>query len=978
MTMRALLFTDVVDSTRLVERLGDARAAEVWASHDRRARDLVARHHGREIGRADGFFLLFDDPADAARYALAYHHALADLALTARVGIHVGPVTLRENPREDIARGAMSTEVEGLATPLTARVMALARGGQTLLTAAARQALAGQLPEGTRIESHGHYRLKGVEEPVEVFELGVRDSAPFSPPTDVDKAYRVVRSDDLWRPLREVRHNLPAERDAFVGRGADLRALSQRFDGGSRMLTLLGPGGTGKTRLVLRYGLAWLGDWPGGVYFCDLSEAESLDGIHFAVAVALDVRLGAGDPGVQLGHAIAGRGRCLIILDNFEQVVEHAPATVGRWLDRAGDAAFAVTSRERLQLPGEEVFPVEPLPLDQDAIELFVARARSQRPDFALDSGNRDAVAEVVRLLDGLPLAIELAAARVSVLSPAQLVERMRDRFRLLAGVSGAARRQATLRAAIDWSWNLLTPWEQAALTQCSVFEGGFTLSAAEAVLELSTWAGAPPAMDAVQALVDKSLLRRWVPAATQGRFALDEPYFGMYISIQEYAAERCKEHGAAEERAAQERHGRYFARFGTNEALESLSIYGGVKRRRALRLELDNLVAACRRAMARGDGDTAVAVYRAAWEVLALQGPLAVGAALGAQVCSLGGVSDSLREVARLTHAEALTRIGGFEELQASLEQALVRVRALGDRALEGRVLGKLGTAYLWQGRVDEARAHYAAALDIQREVGNRLMEGRMIGNLGISYHEQGRTAAAREHYEAALAIWQELGSLRDEGVTLSNLADLHVVRGQFDEARVAFDRALSIFRELGDRDSEAIALQSFGDLHLGQGMIKEALAHDQASLRLAREMGNRIIEANAFINLGNAFLENAEFTDAHSSFDQALVIVRAVANRRLEGYALSGLGDLFFRQGRIAEAAQTLSEGERLLRELGDRPMLAKLLCTRGLVDAAASDHGGARAALAEAEAEAAEMGVGSNSELSRKIARLRDALA
>ena len=174
-------------------------------------------------------------------------------------------------------------------------------------------------------------------------------------------------------PLREIRHNLPGERDAFVGRAAELRALAQRLDAGARLLTVLGPGGTGKTRFVRRYGLTWLGDWPGGVYFCDLSDARSLDGIHSAVAIALGVPLGRDDAGLQLGHAIAGRGRCLVILDNFEQVVEHAPATLGRWLDRAAEASFVVTSRERLHLPGEEVLPLEPLPLESEAIELFVA-----------------------------------------------------------------------------------------------------------------------------------------------------------------------------------------------------------------------------------------------------------------------------------------------------------------------------------------------------------------------------------------------------------------------------------------------------------------------------------------------------------------------------------------------------------------------------------------------------------------------------
>ena len=246
-----------------------------------------------------------------------------------------------------------------------------------------------------------------------------------------------MRAGDLWRPVREVRHNLPAERDAFVGRAAELRALAQRLDAGARLLTVLGPGGTGKTRLVRRYGWTWLGDWPGGVWFCDLSEARSLDGIYFAVALALDVPLGKDDPGVQLGHAIAGRGRCLVILDNFEQVVEHAPATLGRWLDRAAEAAFVVTSRERLHLPGEESLPARAAAAGQRTRSSCSPRAPARSgPDFVLGDANRAAVAEVVRLLDGLPLAIELAAARVRVLSPAQIVERLRDRFR-------AARRRA-------------------------------------------------------------------------------------------------------------------------------------------------------------------------------------------------------------------------------------------------------------------------------------------------------------------------------------------------------------------------------------------------------------------------------------------------------------------------------------------------------------------------------------------------------
>ncbi len=255
---------------------------------------MLAEHRGREIDRSDGFFLLFDAVADAVQFAIGYHRATAELGARARVGIHVGSVTLREDSAGDVARGAKPVEVEGLAKPFAARVLALARGGQKLLSADARDALGAELPAGGQLQSHGHYRLKGLADPVEIVELG-HDGSAFVPPPDTDKAYRVVRDGadrTSWRPLREVRHNLIAERDAFVGRSSELRNLAHQLDGGARILTVLGPGGTGKTRLVRGYARAWLGDWPGGVFFCDLSEAKSPAGICFSVAFTGSRRTG--------------------------------------------------------------------------------------------------------------------------------------------------------------------------------------------------------------------------------------------------------------------------------------------------------------------------------------------------------------------------------------------------------------------------------------------------------------------------------------------------------------------------------------------------------------------------------------------------------------------------------------------------------------------------------------------------------------
>jgi len=241
-----------------------------------------------------------------------------------------------------------------------------------------------------------------------------------------------------------------------VGRDEALSFLEASLVSGA-LVSVVGPAGVGKTRLALQLGRALPERFPGGIFFCDLSEARSLEGICFAAAGALEVTLGPQDPVVQLGHAIDGRGRCLVVLDNFEQVVELAAVTLGRWRERAEAAAFAVTSRERLGLAGEQTLPLEPLE-EGPAVALFVARARAQRPSFSLGAHNRADVEALVALLDGLPLAIELAAGRARMMSPGKMVERMgqrgrRGRLRLLhGGPRGGPARQATLRAAIDWS----------------------------------------------------------------------------------------------------------------------------------------------------------------------------------------------------------------------------------------------------------------------------------------------------------------------------------------------------------------------------------------------------------------------------------------------------------------------------------------------------------------------------------------------
>ncbi len=976
--MHTLLFTDLADSTRVTERLGDTAAALLWAAHDRRARDLLVQFDGREIDRSDGFFMLFEAVLDAASFALAYHAAVAELGLAARVGLHVGEVMLRQNDPADVARGAKPLEVEGLAKPFAARIMSLAQAGQTLVSDAAHARLEPLLPAHWRLRRHGHFRLKGVQAPVELFGLARAEGADPGPPADGEKAYRVVLADGLWRPVRNVPHNLAPERDRFVGRAAELAALSQRLEGGARALTLLGAGGTGKTRLVRRYARVWLGDWPGGVYFCDLSEARSLDGIFFTVALALEVPLAKGDAAAQLGHAIAGRGRCLVILDNFEQVAEHAGETLGRWLDRAAGAVFVTTSRVRLHLPGEVLLPIEPLAVGGDAIELFVVRAQAHQPDFHLDAGPSStaaAVAEVVRLLDGLPLAIELAAARVRVLSPAQIVERLRDRFQLLAGGRGLAARQATLRAAIDWSWDLLAPWEQAALAQCSVFEGGFTLEAAEQVLDLSAWPQGAPVLDTVQSLVDKCLLRSWEPAQ-QRRFGIDEPYFGMYLSIHEYAQAKCRAAGPAHELAAMQRHARCFAEYGSEDRLALLRRAGGVQRRHALVLDLDNLVVACRRAAQHGWADAAVATFLTAWEVLDHRGPFALGVELGQAVFALDA-DDALRARAGASLARALQSIGRTEDAERLLRSALALPAVARLPEHEGRLRGHLGNLLRMTGRPELAMQELGSAMAIQKARGDRGAMRHLLATVGQLHNEQGRGAQALAVYEETLVIARELGDRQTEGDLFNSMGVTHAESGRLEEGRRHFEASLAIARELDDRPLEGFVLTNLGCLHHEQGRLAEAAASLTAALTIHREVGNRHFEGYALGDMGRLALQQRAFDEAESYLEQSLVVTRETGDRRIQGSELRSLADLYLAKGQFDKARTRLDEAENVLRAVGDKLYLGHVLCGRAELEHREGNPEAAARACAEAEALALAAHSEPESELRRRIAAVRAAV-
>ena len=971
---KALLLTDLVDSAALGARLGDAAMAALGAEHDRLARDQLRTWRGREIDKTDGFLLLFDQARDALGYALAYQRALAGLEppLVARCGLHVGPVTLRQTPAADVALGAKPLEVDGLAKLVAARVMATALGGQILLTDAALAAIGSPTQ---RVMPHGHWRFKGLPEPLALFEIG-DEQAPFVAPPDVDKAYRVVgrhgqtvgegdggsdaTESELWLPVRAIRHSLPAERDAFIGRQLALADLARRFDGGARLVSLLGMGGTGKTRLATHFGWTALGDFAGGVWFCDLAVARDIDGLTYAVAQGLDLPLGREDPVAQIGHAIAGRGACLLILDNFEQISRHAEATLGQWLGRAAQARFLVTTREVLGIAGEEALTLAPLP-QADAEVLFRRRALAARRDFKPGADDDRAIAPLVKLLDGLPLAIELAAARVRTLGPRAMLARMGERFKLLTSSGHRLERQSTLRVAFDWSWDMLSDADRTAFAQLSVMAGAFSLEAAESVIALDDLAEAARGAwgpDLVQSLVDKSLLR-----------ALPGERFDMLISVQAYADDHLRQagrypgSGPAALIAAQGRHCAWYAALGPQRAVEHDCV------------DLDNLVMACRRAVGFGRTDWACGALVGAWAALALHGPYQSGVDLAQAVSSMPGLVGADAARVQTTLGSALEAAGRLADARAAQERALGHFAAGQGGACEIEAQISLGGLVGRAGQTEAARQTLQRALELARQQSEAVLACNALNGLGNLEFVQGRMDEALAHYEAALSLAQQSGYRRGECSVLGNMGNLNASCGRVDAARTMSEQALSLARALGDKRREGNTLSNLGLQYWTQGKLDEARSACDAALMVARDLGHPRLESVVLCNLGLVHEAMGQPEQASQHLEAALVLARRMGDPRAEGQVLGYLGWVDARLGKFAAARARIDAGQTLLREVDDALSLGVLLCQRAECEWLSGQPEAARLALTEAQqiADHAGGGADSGSELDQALKRV-----
>lgn len=866
------LFTDIEGSTVLWERAPEAMRAAL-AHHDALLRRAIEEHGGyvfKTVG--DAFCAAFAAAPAAASAALA---AQAALRAAAWDGLPGQPATLRV--RMALHSGLAEErdgDYFGPALNRVARLLATGHGGQTLASRSAVELLRDHLPAGAALRELGEYRLKDLSRPEQVFQLDGPGLPTAFPPLRAAGA----------RP-----GNLAPPREPPIGRAAEaaaLRALILRPEVG--LVTLTGPGGVGKTTLALHVAGALRDEFPGGVFFVDLAPLGEWEMVLPAVAAALELREHGGAPlaGALIGFLAARRA--LLLLDNFEQVLAAAPQ-VAALLAGAPGLKLLVTSRAVLRLRGEREFPVHPLPLphtddrplldaleQNPAVQLFVQRAGEVRPAFALTSENATAVAEIISRLDGLPLALELAAARLRVLSPHAMLSHLDSRLRLLtAGARDLPARQQTLRAAIAWSYSLLDAGEQALFRRLGVFVRGAPLDAIGAVC--TGWGPALglDALDGVQSLADKSLLRR--PEEALGLEG--EPRVSMLETIREFALEQLAQSGELGE--ARRRHAHYYYDASHTGAIplfrrDQAAVWARMDQ------EHDNLRAALRWFVEMGDVD----------------GELALAAVLGLYWSQRGHLSDTVELV-----EAALRRYGDGPPTWAY-----------------GRALLSAAGLHFYRSDLARSAVFYARSLPVNLAVGDDWGAVLAQANLAMVEQFRGSGEHAVDWATQALARAHRLGDQGLISLTQGDLGRVLFRQGDPAAAQKAFEASAAAARAAGDIWGLAEANNSLGDVARSLGDYARAAAFYEEAIAYFIEMGIVADVAAARHNLAYARLRLGDAAEAERLFLAALDQQQGIGNDAGVAECLAGLAAVRVEQGRPLVAAHLIGAVAALRAAIGE----------------------------------------------------------
>jgi len=835
MGMRAatltFLFSDIEGSTRLLDELGSDAYTAVLERQAAILRSAFERNGGREEGtEGDSFFVVFDSAIAAVLAAVEGQRALATEAwppgveVNVRMGLHAGEAS------------ASAAGLVGLDINRAARIAAAAHGGQVIVSDAVRSLVSGDLTSGISLRGLGSHRLKDLREPQPLCQVVADGLRVEFPP---------LRSLDL-RP-----NNLPTQLTSFVGRERELDEAGRLLEV-NRLVTLTGPGGTGKTRLSLQVAANAAERYEDGIFFVALETVREPALVASRIASAIGLaESGARTADVMLREWLGGK-HVLLLLDNFEQVVGAGPV-VAELLRDVPDVSALVTSRAALRVSGEQEYPVPGLPTPPDlahltsleiaglplaqrtidaaslatyeSVRLFIARATAVRPDFRVTNDNAPAVAAIAARLHGMPLAIELAAARVKLFSPEALRTRLEDQLGLLsAGARDLPERQQTLRGAIAWSYALLDEGHRRLLDRLSVFEGGIALAAAEAVCGPPSELG----VDVVEGLVllaDQSLIR--------GVDSAGDPRFHLLDTIRAYAAEQLASRGEAAELAA--RHSAWFLALAQRVAPE---LSGEDQRRHLdeLEREHDNIRAILDRATAAGDAPLAIGLAFAIWRFWQKRGHLS--------------------------------------EARRRLDEMAAAPWSKPDPLLRARLMEALGGVAWWQFDIAAMRPAYSEAVALWRSLDDRSELANALYNSSFAFSVPDEPGTAAEALDPtgegqraraeALGIYRELGDRRGEANVLWGSGQSKYFANVADSGAADFLAALEGFQAVGDQTMEAWSLHMLGGALLRTAQHEVSRPYLQRALRLFHRAGDIAGITLVFDDLSSQALADEDFIRA------------------------------------------------------------------------------------------------------------------